>query len=596
MNEKKKTPDEYIAAGINKVFEHRKNFLVIGLTGRTGSGCSTAANILTSRYDGLCLPTVKNPPKNHEDRKLRIVRLWAEEHWHPFSAISVTALILALVLEKGVSKFCELVGRVDGKIDVRKLNDDLTPYEAEIKHAFLVSRNLRSGQYSASEIAKAATTFTVSSVKALDIVKSAMKHYGAAYTTVFQTLGNNVRCSGSPLSDDIDPESIFTIPVVIEQAIRLMRAHFEHAGIRKMYIVVDALRHPYEIRYLRERISSFYTVAVSTTEEDRKQRLHAMQLTDADVAAIDKMEYPDRIAEANDYLDLVKQNIQACLELADVYISNTGADAASRIELSRQLVRYVSLMQHPGLITPTAVERCMQAALTAKANSGCISRQVGAVVTDAHFSIKAMGWNDVPQGQVPCLLRNVAHLTQGNFDTDAYSDYEKGNQTFKGIVLKTYDLGSGEESYLGRNLSYCFKTAYNTQTGIKNQVHTRSLHAEENAFLQIVKYGGQSIAGGYLFTTASPCELCAKKAYQLGITKIFYIDPYPGIASTHILGTGFSRPQTQLFDGAIGTAYHDLYQPVMSYKDELPSLISGFNRKARDESSVDMAGHSAPPV
>lgn len=108
-----------------------------------------------------------------------------------------------------------------------------------------------------------------------------------------------------------------------------------------------------------------------------------------------------------------------------------------------------------------------------------------------------------------------------------------------------------------------------------NQVHTRSLHAEENAFLQLAKYGSDGIEGGNLYTTASPCELCAKKAFQLGIKNVFYIDPYPGISLDHILksGTRDSRPNVQLFQGAVGQAYHRLYDPVLPYKDELKALM-----------------------
>jgi len=124
----------------------------------------------------------------------------------------------------------------------------------------------------------------------------------------------------------------------------------------------------------------------------------------------------------------------------------------------------------------------------------------------------------------------------------------------------------------GRNSAYCFKTEYNTLKDKDNQVHTRSLHAEENAFLQISKYGGRGIEGGYLFTTASPCELCAKKAYQLGIKKIYYIDPYPGIATNHILMAGVNNPELILFSGAIGRAFHLLYSPVVAYKDEMSAL------------------------
>ncbi|HEQ0000079.1 TPA: hypothetical protein VDW59_002439, partial [Pseudomonas aeruginosa] len=131
--------------------------------------------------------------------------------------------------------------------------------------------------------------------------------------------------------------------------------------------------------------------------------------------------------------------------------------------------------------------------------------------------------------------------------------------------------------------SFCFKDMQNEIDGEKNQVHTRSLHAEENAFLQISKHGGMKLRNGVLFTTASPCELCSKKAYQLGISKIVYIDPYPGIATRHTLLVGSSRPELQLYRGAVGRAYHQLYQPIMPYKDELETLLSipgSANKKA----------------
>ena len=561
-----------IASGIDRVFEHRKNFLVIGLTGRTGSGCTTAAKILaTQSFASLNLPTVKNPPLSHEDRKLRIVSLWARTHWRPFVPISVTALILALAIEDGLSNLLDVIRNVDPAANLAEIQKRLAPCEADVKDAFNVARNLhKDGSAHAS---RAASVFTRDIVVALEAMKQFLSDR-SAYTALFQLLGNNVRQSGYPTRDDIDPDRIFTIPETISLVIDVVMAHFGQMGTKQQYIVIDALRHPYEIRYLRERISSFYTVAVSTTERERERRLHAQQMTDDQVKLLDDIEYPNKIAKAKDYSQLVKQNIQACLELADIYISNVSNDAGPDEEITRQLVRYVALMQHPGLITPTATERCMQAAITARANSGCISRQVGAVVTDQHFSVKAIGWNDVPQGQVPCLLRNVGHMMQGNYDRTAYSDFERNNEPFRQKVIEIYDWSAGEDDFKGRNLSYCFKTAYNaiSRDG-NNQVHTRSLHAEENAFLQIAKYGGQSISGGYLFTTASPCELCAKKAYQLGVRKIFYIDPYPGIAISHVLGSGSMKPELQLFEGAIGSAYHDLYQPVMPYKDELPRLI-----------------------
>ena len=119
-------------------------------------------------------------------------------------------------------------------------------------------------------------------------------------------------------------------------------------------------------------------------------------------------------------------------------------------------------------------------------------------------------------------------------------------------------------------------------------MHTRSLHAEENAFLQLAKYGAQGIQNGLLFTTASCCELCAKKAYQLGIRKIYYIDTYPGISKEHILSSGpkEKRPELILFQGAIGRAYINLYSPFMSLKDEI-EFLTGVEVKKLQSSKAE---------
>lgn len=89
-----------------------------------------------------------------------------------------------------------------------------------------------------------------------------------------------------------------------------------------------------------------------------------------------------------------------------------------------------------------------------------------------------------------------------------------------------------------------------------------------------------------MFTTASPCELCAKKAYQLGISKIVFIDPYPGIASSHILSSGENSPELSLFRGAVGSAFHKLYQPFMPFKDELDMYFSVPRKENKKENQI----------
>ena len=409
-----------------------------------------------------------------------------------------------------------------------------------------------------------------------DFTKNLRAVIGKDDIKILQKLGDNLRKSGTCYSATTTVNQLFAIPNRIRLLIDRCRQANE-SDDRQDYFVIDALRNPFEVLYFKERFAPFYLMAINSPDDDRRTRLSNKNYTKAQIDAFDKKEYPEINKPLSGYEAFVSQNIQSCIERADIHINNRGTVAALEHTpdlkaLAGYLVKYVSLIQHPGLVTPTRVERCMQAAYVAKLNSGCISRQVGAVVTDENYSIKSVGWNDVPLGQVPCLLRKAETIILEHDDKEAFSDYERKTSKFVEHIRKTFaEINSPQLK--GRNVSFCFKDAYNSIHKSDNQVHTRSLHAEENAFLQISKHGGLGLQGGALFSTASPCELCAKKAYQIGIKTIYYIDPYPGISVTHILASGKHRPTMELFVGAIGEAYHRLYTPILPYKDELTALL-----------------------
>ena len=404
------------------------------------------------------------------------------------------------------------------------------------------------------------------------------KGLGPDSNRLLQFIGDNLRRSGNPLLNELTPENFYVLPGRAATLIEIIR-DIQRVEQRPTYIVLDALRNPFEILYFRERFSSFYLIAITTENEDREKRLAHLSFGPAQIAELDKKEYPEKNKPLSGYEAFTSQNIQSCLEKADIHLRNIGSVPPTQQpdlnDLTTQLIRYFSLMIHPGLVTPTRTERCMQIAFSARANSGCISRQVGAAITDKYDSVKAIGWNDVPAGQTPCILRRSSDLLN-NKDEDAFSTYEYKDKGFRQQVESSYkrfslvDMG-------GRSSAFCFKSEYNILKKEDNQVHTRSLHAEENAFLQLAKHGSGGIYGGKLYTTASPCELCAKKAFQLGIKHIYYIDPYPGISLDHILksGTKDSRPIVELYQGAVGQAYHRLYDPILPYKDEIRALMEG---------------------
>jgi dCMP deaminase len=565
-----KNADAQIAEALEKIFSHRESHIVIGLTGRTGSGCTSVAELLaTDTFSSITLPEISNSPYTQEARKATIIKKWLSEKWKKFLRISVSDIILLVALSENRSS-------PDSSFDIIKssISNDLpdklfSENFSKAQDAINVLKDLKQTQQNEINSTYAFIFDELPDI-ARDLRTSLNTNGKTPYTEVFQKIGDNIRKSGKGGSSEISPEALLVLPELISQILKLHRIKFpiSDGGV---HVVIDALRHPFEIRYLRERIARFYLIAVTTNDNDRKARLIAQNYNISDINSLDAKEYPsESIQKVSGYDALVSQNIQACLALADIYVSNLGQGRKDMKETAQQLMRYVALMQHPGIVNPTSVERCMQVAFSAKVNSGCISRQVGAVVTDTNFAVKSIGWNDVPKGQVPCLLRNAENVHLRH-DEIAYSEFELENDDFRKIISEKVKM-SKMTSLKGRNYCFCFKDIYNNLKSTNNQVHTRSLHAEENAFLQIAKNGGPAIEGGNLFSTASPCELCAKKAFQLGIKNIYYIDPYPGISVKHVLASGENRPEVILFSGAIGRAYHDLYDPILPFKDELSKM------------------------
>lgn len=562
-----------VADALNRLYKETSNFLVIGLTGRTGSGCSTAAKILSSKHPDL--PELsKIYDTDNDRRKYRIVRNYINTNWKPFVTIQIRAVITRIILELSFDKFCAFVAAT-----LKKEKDCVCSLLGAYKdfyieaHEYITQYNALPESTPEEKDIKKDRAWVTYFEKLPDIcerLKDALQEkLGTdSYTAIYQQVGDNIRASGSANRTEFNADKIFTIPKIINKLIKAIRDKCQNGA----FIVIDAIRNPFEAIYFHQRYAGFYLVSINTPNSERLSHLREThKFSEEQIIALDNKEYPKKLSGKNIY---ISQNIQKCIEIADIHINNPDRQQFNNNELSSQLHWYVSLILHPGLVTPTSIERCMQVAYSAKLNSGCISRQVGAVITDQNFSIKAVGWNNSPQGQTPCVLRNAEELLNGG-EEGVYSKYERTDEKFHKVLDRTYRPVKGSERLCGRNLSYCFKDLQNEVEGEKNQVHTRSLHAEENAFLQLAKYGGQPMLGGVLFSTASPCELCSKKAYQLGVKTVVYIDPYPGISREHILGAGTEVPELILFRGALGRAYHRLYQPVMPMKDEL-QMATGY--------------------
>ncbi|MDF7821169.1 hypothetical protein P1X15_26335 [Runella sp. MFBS21] len=575
---------------LDALYQLRNKFLIIGLTGRLGSGCSTVATMLCHKsFDDCNFPKpITTEFKSNEERKYRIVYNYLEKNWKQFTLIRASDIITMTLCLKDLEALThfllnsykdDIINAASVINQIKKnIEYNFNSLQKKIEQLFEITKESPVYEIKKGEDEKSSSRIKKEVNDLFFINKELSAFTGALKTefsklksktrpTPFQLFGDNIRKTGNPLdSSTFLPKNSYIIAEVTNQLIKIFREHNEKSA----HIVIDSIRNSMEARYFKERFSAFYLFAVNTENEHREKRLSS-EYNAEELKSIDNEYNRNLKTEETFYV----QDIKTCIQVSDIYLYNPNdkEKGDTYTTIKKDVVRYLALIFQPGIITPTPQERCMQIAYTAKYNSGCISRQVGAVVTDDRFSIKSIGWNNTPEGQTPCLLRNVDDLLH-NSDPEAFSEYEKTSEIKQ--LLKTAYKSIDKSRLKGRNVSFCFKEGQNCLEHEKNQVHTRSLHAEENAMLQIAKYGGEGLTKGFLFTSASPCELCSKKAYQLGIKQIFYIDPYPGISVNQILISGVEvhKPKLILFIGAIGRAYHNLFEPFMAYKDELKTLLN----------------------
>lgn len=650
---------------VDELYNNRRSFSIIGLTGNAGCGCSRLASIMQNENffrsenlrseDGLFteeVQSLKNTDlflKKEEHlndsavsklifkKKYSVCKKFIFENYHPYAVIKYTYVVWLYVFlflrfkckKEGISFAKDYLKRkldeiLSNKFDFshKGSDDDYKTYRGCTDNEVLYQEALDNLDLSkiidllsditcddflnargddAEKISKlffdAACDFQ-NQIKLLN--SSLAKRDYLCLCRFYHRLSAVIRATGDPLKDSrrVHQEGSCTHIYDIVKLINVLikgKNHISDGFDRR--IVIDSIRNSLEALYLKERYAGFYLMAV---HDNQNRELHLKEkikslisegCEEPDSELVNRMFEKIKLlsdAEAGnkDYEKgrFYSPNVAQCIADAEIHVVNNAPMDEKIPEfytLEEQWMKYASLILHPGLITPSAEERCMVVAYSAKFNSGCLSRQVGAVITNQYHSIRTIGWNDVPYGQIPCSLRDLNDLTDHSLPEKrnlkyTYSDFERGNITtyddntrnFKQKLRCDY-ANLKTENLKGLPFSYCFKTLENRYSGNKNQVYTRSLHAEENAMLQMVKFGGESLRNGIIYVTASPCELCSKKLYQIGVRKIVYIDPYPGISKEHIIGCGYKRPELKPFQGAYGCAYYKLFQPFMPYKDEL---------------------------
>lgn len=554
-------------------FNVKRNFIIIGLTGYTGSGCSTCREILEKRskidlpeYESIVDRNVRNctgdgnlaiaeKAMSHRDARIhkKLAQTWSETTWKRFTSVEISVIIFCFAIHGAIC---------DADVESDKIAKQIKDIVSDDIDIFYNACLLwESGFGNDNETAN----------KILECYGKAKSIYcrfregNRDFTEIMQNFGDNVRKYGKAFVCDAspDPKNLFVIPEAVRRVIKSAYWIEKRSNDSPHHFVIDAFRNPFEIEYFKWRYSEFYLVGVMRDESDRKKTL---DISDVDFKELHKRESGGAFKSSSDKIEdwITSQNVSECLDKADFFIENREDSTRSFPMLRYNLVKLIALAKSPGCIPPTRDERSMQIAMTVKQMSGCISRKVGAVVVNANGYIIGIGWNDPPSGQTPCSLRTARELSSGG-DSIVFSDYERSSEFVSHICTQ----------YGNRSHPFCFKeelASYERSQKKKNEF-TRAVHAEENAFFQALKFGGEELRGASLYTTSKTCTLCAKKAYQLGIKRIVYIEDYTDIALDQTIRSGDRCISVNRFQGISGSAYFRLFTHLIPEKDFIKLLM-----------------------
>ena len=324
-------------------------------------------------------------------------------------------------------------------------------------------------------------------------------------------------------------------------------------------IIIYSIKNPLEVEELK-KYSNAYLIAVDTTLPIRWNRIKEKQY---------KNDYRqflrDDERDKDEGLKIDKggkkyyygQQVQKCVDLADIIIDNDmdfNDSEDKREKLKNKIKQHLSVIREPGYRNPNNMELLMNNAYCTSLQSRCLKRQVGAIIikeeTEGSYYLISAGCNNVPRGQPDCskeyktcyrnkkrteLFERIGHCP------NCGHKLRKGKCSNRDCEHSKTKSDVREIFLLSKALDLC-----------------RSLHAEENAILQISYLGGFPLKDAILYTTTFPCLLCAKKILANGIKEVVYVEPYPVEEARQMLES--AGVKLTKFEGVKAQAFYKLFK------------------------------------
>lgn len=303
--------------------------------------------------------------------------------------------------------------------------------------------------------------------------------------------------------------------------------------------VIRQLKRPEEVNFLRRIYGKqFVLVSGYGSEQHRRNRIaekgKASLPLSTELPEVEKRALALLLRDHDEGASKHVQHLRDTFHLADVFV-----DGINRDQMRAGIDRFFQAFFGRVDIGPSKVEYGMYAAKAAALRSTDLSRQVGAAIFTKDGEVVAQGCNEVPRafggtywsGEEPDH-RDVRLGYDPNdiLKKDVIRDFLEHLyrvELLSGFDMETVSSDQFVEELLGRG-NVAGKHHGCLANSLINDLteYGRVVHAEMVSICDAARLG-KRLKESVLYVTTFPCHNCTKHIIAAGISRVFYLEPYP---------------------------------------------------------------------
>jgi deoxycytidylate deaminase len=353
---------------------------------------------------------------------------------------------------------------------------------------------------------------------------------------------------------------------------------------KRICYVIDSIKNKEELNLFRLIYRDiFYFLGVYSPVDVRVKTMKDKGLKDEDIYRLIDRDSGEEINHG--------QMVTATFVESDFFLR---IEDNSQPLVDPKIHRFLNLIFSQEIVTPTPNETAMYLASSAAGNSACLSRQVGACITDSEGEVLSVGWNDVPK------------VNGGVYQTDVLNPSADKRCMNKGVGICFNDREKKEISEL--LLSQIIENGLIDQSKseellrvieksrIKELIEfSRAVHAEMLAIISGSQKSGSRMVGGKLFCTTYPCHNCARHIIAAGIKEIYYIEPYRKSLALKLHDDAITESESEkelvrilMYDGVSPRRYLDFFKMNDKKRKQNGVKISSPAKDAKPKNTLSL--------